>query len=224
MKEESTVTLAWWEKAWQFSRLKKGLLLASAGFAIKGLWEESSHPEMLKFTLVTVLVVELWVAFSAILARRAKTKQAKLIAQAAIATAFAVLVSNELAFIITPKLLTMKSYQAAQFFAGYGFFRWLFSTKDDGRKLKLNLLVWAMGTVAGGGVAINFNSAALQLSWARDYLGAALAVACFIGYLIAQKWGDSLDDEKSDNRSAEKSKPLNGAPLPAEVTLPPSGN
>lgn len=224
--KESTNTLAWWEKARQFSWQKMSLLTASFVFAGWGLWNASYHPNATKYILITVATVELWVALNAILDRRAKTQEAKQIAVAAKVTAFAVLVSNELAFMITPELLTMKSYEAAQFFAGYGFFRWLFSTNQDGRALAYSLLVWTTGTVAGGGVAINFNSAALQLSWERGALGGVLACVAMIGYLIAQKWGNSLNkDDQSSNGAQAKTASSNGKSSPeSDIVPPPSGN
>jgi hypothetical protein len=230
---EPEVSLTWWQKVFKFSIGKKLLLILSAGICLKGLWAEIPHPEMLKFTLSTTVFVELWVALNGWLKGRAKTKEAELIAIYAMHTAFAVLVSNELAFVLPyiRDLLSMKSFQAAQFFAGYGFLRWLFSTKEDGRDLALKLLVWVGGSVAGGGVAINLNSASLQMSWSRDYLAFALAWVTLVAYFVAQKWGDPLP--KGDITSAtvtmmvkveRRMTPQNGGVPVLPMTDTPSGS
>jgi hypothetical protein len=173
------------------------LLLVSLLLCVVGLWREKSNLDMLIHTLVPVLCIEGWVWLNRVIKRYVKTKQAEAIAIGVIHTAFAAAVSNNIAFFFTPWLVTMRSYEAATFFCGYGLFRFLSSLKEDGRKLNLHLLVW-IGSVAGGGVAINSHACALQMAWERNGLAIHLAVIALIILWVANKYGDPLDEKEKE--------------------------
>lgn len=176
---------------------KKMLLITSLLFCVAGLWAERSKPDMLVHTLVPVLCIEGWVWLNRLIKRFIKTKQAEAIVTLVIHTAFAAAVSNNIAFFFTPWLVTMRSYEAATFFSGYGLFRWLSSMKEDKRALNLHLLVW-IGSVTGGGVAINSHACALQMAWERNWLAIGLAAITLLVIHIANQFGDALHKEEEN--------------------------
>lgn len=188
---------------------KRTLLVTSLLFCVAGLWAERSKPEMLAHTLIPVLCIETWVWLNRLIKRFVKTKQAEMIVQVVIHSAFAAAVSNNIAFFFTPWLVTMRSYEAATFFSGYGLFRWLSSMKEDNRELNLHLLVW-VGSVAGGGVAINSHACALQMAWERNWLAIGLAVITLLLIWIANRFGDSLSAQEKDPQSPLNNEEVKG--------------
>jgi hypothetical protein len=168
-----------------------GVLGSISGVLLTGLrFLESKEPFMTVYVAVAVVVIEVWVAMARRLKAEARTTQAEAIADAVIHTAHASAVSNNIAYFVTPYLLTMNSYPTAIFFSGYGLFRYVSSMKEDGRELKLNLLKW-FGSVAGGGVAINVASFALQMRSSRLVLGLCLMAVAIWLISKANRRGDA---------------------------------
>lgn len=176
------------------STFKRTLLILSFLLGLGGLIAETFKPVMLIFTIMPLIVNEAWWYYNGKLKSKALTIEATKIAGDVQQGTHGSMVSNNLAFFVTPGLLTMRSYEGAVVLAGYGLFRWISSNKEDGLAFKCKLLVW-LGNVFGCGAGINLSSCTLQMSWERAGLGCVLSLLARTCYWQANKIGEPLKKE-----------------------------